>query len=47
MLGVLESGDHGGEAGLRVFRVGMLSRMVGVKGREERQAKKEERVQRW
>lgn len=32
---------------MRVFRVGMLSRMVGVKGREERQAKKEERVQRW
>ena len=47
MLGVLESGDHGGEAGLRVFRVGVLSGMVGVKGREERQAKKEERAQRW
>lgn len=30
---------------MRVFRVGVLSGMVGVKGREEKQAKKEEREQ--
>ena len=32
---------------MRVFRVGVLSGMVGVKGREERPAKKAERAQRW
>ena len=35
-LGVLEPGDHVGEAGLRVFRVDVISGTAGVKGREER-----------